>query len=179
MVLSSLHKQLLHNRFVLILIGLITIVIYSNIFNNPFTFDDRSSIVENSTIKNLPGFLIKGKLLEPRAIVDLTFALNYRIGGLNVFGYHLVNILIHILNGFIAYFLVRAVLKQQPELFHLSNNSILSHPIIQFGQFHYFQPLFLLRIRSRPRLSPTLRSDMHLWQLCFIWVPCFFLYTQE
>ena len=32
----------------------------------------------------------------------LSFAINYRIGGLDVFGYHLVNLIIHIANGFLV-----------------------------------------------------------------------------
>ena len=63
-------------------------------------------MVENKTIRDLSNYNSPGKLLNPRAIVDLTFALNYRAGKLNVFGYHLVNVLIHILNGFLVYFLV-------------------------------------------------------------------------
>ena len=98
--------------FVLILIGLSVLVIYSNIYNNPFVFDDVSNIVENETIRDLSNYLSPGNLLKPRAIVDLTFALNYRFGKLNVFGYHLVNVLIHILNGFLVFFLVSAILKQ-------------------------------------------------------------------
>jgi len=111
------HNTFLSNRFLspwfgLIVIGLSVLVIYSNIYNSPFVFDDVPRIVENSTIRDLSNFLSPDKLLEPRAIVDFTFALNYRFGKLNVFGYHLVNVLIHILNGFLVYILVSALLKQ-------------------------------------------------------------------
>jgi len=113
------HNLFLSNRFSshwlgLIVIGLSVLVIYSNIYNSPFVFDDGPRIVENSTIRDLSNYLSPDKLLEPRAIVDFTFALNYRFGKLNVFGYHLVNVLIHILNGFLVYILVSAVLKQGP-----------------------------------------------------------------
>ncbi len=125
---SFLKDQFSNNRFALVLIGFVAIVIYSNILGNPFVFDDRSSIVENGAIRDLSGFFTQGRLFEPRAVVELTFALNYRIGGLDVYFYHLVNILIHILNGFIAYFLVKAILKKRPELLHLSNTTIFEHP---------------------------------------------------
>ena len=111
------HNIFLSNRFAspwlaLIVIGFSVLVIYSNIYNSPFVFDDGPRIVKNSTIRDLSNFLSPGKLLEPRAIVDFTFALNYRFGKLNVFGYHLINILIHILNGFLVYVFASAFLKQ-------------------------------------------------------------------
>ena len=117
-----------NNRAALVLISLTAIVIYSNILGNPFVFDDRSSIVENIAIRDLCGFFSQGRLIEPRAVVDLTFALNYRLGGFDVFGYHVVNILVHILNGFVAYFLVLTVLKQRPKLLQLSNISAFGPP---------------------------------------------------
>jgi protein O-mannosyl-transferase len=41
-----------------------------------------------------------------RIVGFFTFAVNYRIHGDTVAGYHVVNLLIHILNGFLVYFLV-------------------------------------------------------------------------
>ena len=38
-----------------------------------------------------------------RVFAYFTFALNYYFGGLNVFGYHLVNLLIHIGSGLVLY----------------------------------------------------------------------------
>jgi len=110
--------------FGLILIGLSVFTIYSNIYNNPFAFDDEQRIVENKSIRNLTNYLSPGKLLQPRAVVDLTFALNYRFGKLNVFGYHLVNVMIHTLSGFLVYFLIFVILKQLPEFSTPSNSSI-------------------------------------------------------
>jgi len=131
----------LSNRFSSLWLGLIVIgfsvfVIYSNIYNSPFVFDDVPRIVENTTIRDLSNFLSPDKLLEPRAIVDFTFALNYRFGKLNVFGYHLVNVLIHILNGFLVYILVSALLKQE----HRGSNA--SAALI------YESPDFSIRITS-------------------------------
>jgi hypothetical protein len=83
----------------LILIVLVAAVIYSNIYHCPFIFDDGPNIVENYKIRDVGNYLSVQELLKPRAIVDLTFAVNYRFGKLNVFSYHLVNVLIHIING--------------------------------------------------------------------------------
>ncbi|UCF87620.1 MAG: tetratricopeptide repeat protein, partial [Nitrospiraceae bacterium] len=41
-----------------------------------------------------------------RYISSLTFALNYKLHGLHVFGYHVVNITVHILNALLLYLLI-------------------------------------------------------------------------
>lgn len=99
----------------LILIALSVFAVYSNAYNCPFVFDDERSIVEREVIRDLRDYASLERLLEPRAIIDLSFALNYRFGKLEPFGYHLVNILIHILNGFLVYWLSLAVLGQLSE----------------------------------------------------------------
>ncbi|MBI2340885.1 MAG: tetratricopeptide repeat protein [Deltaproteobacteria bacterium] len=88
---------------VLILLALVAVLIYSNTFSSPFHFDDRLNLVENPQIKNLANFR---DFSGTRYVGFLSFALNYHFGGLNVFGYHLVNILIHITNGFLVYSLI-------------------------------------------------------------------------
>ena len=96
----------------LILIILVAACIYSNIYNFPFVFDDVPRIKENIRIRDLSDFFSFDQLVKPRAIVDLTFALNYKWGRLNVFSYHLTNVLIHIINGFLVYFLALTVFKR-------------------------------------------------------------------
>ena len=95
----------------LILIPLAAVVIYSNIYHYPFIFDDIRIIAENPKIRDLMGYFSLAQFPGPRAVVDLTFALNYRFGKLGVFGYHLVNVLIHTINGFLVYFLALTILK--------------------------------------------------------------------
>lgn len=89
------------------LICLTAAVIYSNTFRVPFVFDDRHTIQENEKIRNPGNFYSRNVLQTPRPLVDFTFALNYHFGKLRVFGYHLVNLLIHIANGFLVFFLSR------------------------------------------------------------------------
>ena len=82
-------------------IALLTFIAYSNTFSSPFQFDDIPNIVENRQIRSLSNIprLLKGQ----RGVTEATFALNYAAGGLNVRGYHLVNLLIHIANAALAY----------------------------------------------------------------------------
>ena len=97
----------------LIAIGLIAgvaLLAYSNTFHVPFHFDDRPNITQNPNVQ-IKVFswdrierLIKYTYKESiRVFSYFTFALNYYFGGFNVFGYHLVNFLIHIASGIFLY----------------------------------------------------------------------------
>ena len=97
----------------LIAIGLIVgvaLLAYSNTFHVPFHFDDRPNITQNPNVQ-IKVFswdpierLIKNTYKESiRVFSYFTFALNYYFGGFNVFGYHLVNFLIHIASGIFLY----------------------------------------------------------------------------
>lgn len=83
------------------------ILIYSNTFQAGFHLDDVHSITENFSIRNLSNLSSIWGFSKTRFFTQLTFAMNYHCGGLNVFGYHVVNILIHIANGLLVFFLAR------------------------------------------------------------------------
>lgn len=101
-------------RASLVLFGIVFIVflgvlLYSNILHAPFVFDDYNSIVNNEKIKN-PNELLRG-FSENRYLALASFSFNYAAGGLNPFGYHLVNNLIHVINALLVYYLVGITFK--------------------------------------------------------------------
>jgi Flp pilus assembly protein TadD len=97
------------------LLVLEVLAVYSNSLNGPFVFDDVPSIVENESIRQLgtaltpPGGV--GETVAGRPVLNLSFALNYAAGGLNVRGYHWVNLLIHATAGLMLFGLVRRTLR--------------------------------------------------------------------
>jgi tetratricopeptide (TPR) repeat protein len=106
----------------LVLIAVLGLVAYSNTFDVPFHFDDKYKIVDNPAIKDLRYFVhpseAKGftgfglyNALKQRYMGYLSFALNYKIHGLEVTGYHITNLAIHILNAVLLYFLVVLTFK--------------------------------------------------------------------
>ena len=99
--------------FSLVLLALVGIAAYSNSFDVPFTFDDEQAIATNDIIKELSRFSAgQGLHYNPRRIVGyLSLALNYRYNGLEVFGYHLVNLAIHLAASFLVFALAALVLK--------------------------------------------------------------------
>lgn len=104
-----------HKRFNLIAFGIIAVMVlvaYSNTFKADFHFDDNPSIVENWQIKqlNMTNFLnlLKG---GTRPVVNLSLLLNYQLSGLNVVGWHIFNISLHIFNSIFVYLLIQWTLK--------------------------------------------------------------------
>jgi len=98
----------------LILLGLIGIillgaVLYSNILNAPFVFDDHISIKENDSIRSIAESF--KNISSNRYLVLLSFAFNYAAGGLKPFGYHLINNIIHVINALLVYYLVILTFK--------------------------------------------------------------------
>jgi protein O-mannosyl-transferase len=102
--------------FLIVCAGL---MVYSNTFKAPFIFDDRINIVTNEALTDVGNFLHPAKLMEisahstnlkyaimTRIVGYFTFALNYSVHGLNVTGYHIFNLAVHIVNSLLVYFLV-------------------------------------------------------------------------
>lgn len=106
-------KFLARPWFQLLLIALVGALAYSDTFQVPFVFDDRTSILENQAIADLGRFLAgEGLAYNARRFVGyLSFALNYRLGGLNVAGYHAVNLAIHICTAWLVAALARLALR--------------------------------------------------------------------
>ncbi len=110
---SKLFSGLFANPlFALMLIAGITLVIYSNTYEVPFVFDGKLQIEKNEKIRDLNQYVSLKCIKSHRPLVAFSFALNYRLGALNPYGFHLVNTFIHIINGILAYFLALNVFRR-------------------------------------------------------------------
>lgn len=85
-----------------------TLAVYYPAFNAPFIFDDGMYIIKNPVVAELKNFWPPS---GPRYLGYLSFALNYRFGGLDPFGYHFANVAVHIANVFLVYLLVELTFK--------------------------------------------------------------------
>ena len=106
---NLVSRQAIH----LLIIFIIGFLAYSNTFHGPFQWDEADYIVNNPFIKSLDYFMQPSRgagllddALVSRYIGYLTFALNYQFDGLNVTGYHIVNLAIHLVNAMLVYFFV-------------------------------------------------------------------------
>ena len=113
----------------LILIAIVGTLAYSNSFSVPFQFDDDAYIVNNPIIRTFDYFTAPWEVttlirhsptslppalrfaLITRSIGYFSFAVNYRLNGLDVAGYHIFNLIIHILSGMLVFLILHAILK--------------------------------------------------------------------
>jgi hypothetical protein len=86
--LSSFHvMKPRRQKLALAAVLLLTAVVYARGLHGEFQFDDRHTIQWNQKIRDIDGFLHAPPILEilrgDRVLTNLTFALNYRMGGLD------------------------------------------------------------------------------------------------
>jgi tetratricopeptide (TPR) repeat protein len=92
-----------------LLLAVVVLVLYANSFSVPFLFDDYFEISRNPMVKAIEPPL--DYLTRARGIPAFTIALNYRLGGFDLWGFHLVNVLVHLANGLLVYALVLRTLR--------------------------------------------------------------------
>lgn len=87
-------------------------LVYANSLSSPFIFDDQNSIVRNPAIRSFARILsdASDSPVAGRPVVALTLAINFRLGQLDVRGYHLTNLLIHLCAALLLFGLIRRTL---------------------------------------------------------------------
>ena len=96
-----------YNLLFIIAILIAGIIAYSNSFDCSFHFDDNNVFNDIKSRVTVGSASIGDwlRLFPSRPIGILTFALNYNIHKLDVWGYHLVNLIIHLINAFLVWWL--------------------------------------------------------------------------
>ena len=113
------YKSVLHCTLLVIVIS----ICYGHTLNHSFQFDDHPNILEKRALlpEKLSWVEIKPSLYNydegvpgrkiHRPVARFSFAINYYFNRFDVRGYHITNILIHILSSIILYFLFKTVLS--------------------------------------------------------------------
>ena len=103
---------------VMAILACLAILLYFNSFKVPWQFDDRPNIVDNPGVhlhtlssERLLRIITSSYSESLRFFSYFTFALNFYLGELNVFGYHLVNLLIHITTGVLVFWFILLTLS--------------------------------------------------------------------
>lgn len=132
------------------------ILAFYGTLHSPFHYDDAHAIVENPYIKDLSNFqeMVGIQNIFNRSALLFSFAVNQHIGELEVFGYHLVNILIHILSTILWFFLVKQFIYIEP----LEKRALLKFLPLVCAVIHLLNPLnvqAVTYISSRSSLLAT------------------------
>ncbi|HOD35323.1 MAG TPA: tetratricopeptide repeat protein [Syntrophales bacterium] len=112
-------KSLTGKKYGLVFVTLLLVLlaIYGNSFNALWHFDDFDNIVNNRQVhlKNLSWTELKNTLYFlghiSRPAARLSFGLNYYFGRLDVFGYHVVNVTLHLLSSFLLFLVIHRTLN--------------------------------------------------------------------
>ncbi len=105
-----------HPALAALLVLVVVVAAWSGSFSAPFELDDHNSIIDNATILHLwpPAWLqppaTAGETVSGRPVLNLSFAIDYALGGLDVRGYHITNLLIHVSAALLLFGIVRRTL---------------------------------------------------------------------
>jgi len=96
------------------LLALAALVAYHNSLNGPFIFDDNRSIAENLEIRHFATTLRESPSTLTgigRPLLRISLWVNYALGGLDVRGYHTLNLILHVLASWTLFGLGRRILE--------------------------------------------------------------------
>lgn len=106
----------------IILIAIVGFACYFNAFSVPFIWDDVALVSDNPLIKDIRYLgrifsrdvfiLASEESAFYRPLQTISYMLDYHIWGLNPFGYHLTNIILHILVAVLVYLFVSSIMYQ-------------------------------------------------------------------
>ena len=155
-------KELLRRTpLVLILAG--GLALFAHTLGHSFHYDDTHSIVDNPHLRTLTGipnffvdpgaFSVMPEARMYRPLLLTTYAINYALGGYEVWGYHLVNLALHLANAWLVWLLGYRLVGRGAWLACLF---FLCHPVVS-------EPVNY--ISSRSALLATL---FYLWGLWWV-----------
>ena len=108
--------------FHLLLVVFFGLLAYSNTFNASFNFDDVANILGNPVVRSVAPFADPMAVKGARVVGELSFALNYRLHGFAVPGYHLVNLAIHLGTALLVYAMTK------PDSFRIERSANINAP---------------------------------------------------
>lgn len=106
--------------FIFFFLSTILLFSYFQTLPYPFSFDDQTHIIENTGIKinsftasEFNHAITTGYPTRP--VATLSLALNYLAGQFNPSGYRFVNLIIHLINGILVFFLLKKTCELAPD----------------------------------------------------------------
>ncbi len=156
--------------------------VYWPSLNSPFVFDDSGSVTDNPSIVRLwprigdskhPGPLNPPAELPTsgRPLVNLSLAINYYIGRLDPVGYHVFNLVVHVLSALLLMGIVRRTLQLdyfQGRFAHTGD--LLGFLVALMWELHPLQTETVVYVTQRTELMvgcvylTTLYASLRYWQ---------------
>jgi len=121
---DELKTARLYSLISIALIIFTGLLVYSNSFGLGWHYDDEPNILYNPAIKDIHNLKAIWGFDTSRFLSVFSIALNYHFGGVLVFGYHVVNLIIHITAACLVWLMV-SLFFQTPVLKNFNNKSAL------------------------------------------------------
>jgi tetratricopeptide (TPR) repeat protein len=136
------------------------VILFFATVHSPFLYDDSHAIEDNPYIKNLSQFqqMVGVQNIFNRPILLLTFSVNNALGQLDVFGYHLINIMLHLCVGIVLYFLTMELVTIEK----LSLSKIFQRLPLVVSLIHIFNPINIQSITYLSSRSSVLVTFFYL-----------------
>ncbi|MFN9368558.1 MAG: tetratricopeptide repeat protein [Planctomycetia bacterium] len=99
-----------------LLVAAVVCAAYAPAMRGEFLFDDLSEIVTNPAVRTVwppTRSMFSGGELPHRPLPYFTFAVNHALGGLEPFGYHVFNVVVHLANGWLLWWVVSWTLARR------------------------------------------------------------------
>jgi hypothetical protein len=183
-----------------ILISCLGIIVYSNSFLCSFHFDDNPFIIDNPFIRNIHHLQTIWAGYPCRFITYLSYAFNYHYHRLDVAGYHLFNLAVHIGSACLVWWLTLLTLSTpalKDSLTESKHRNIIalfaglifvSHPLQTEGVTYIYQraasmaTLFYLAslcFYVKSRLLQDNRSFYYHYYICSLLMAVLAMFTKE
>src|SRR5438874_4003809 len=94
---------------------ILTVATYANSLRGAFVFDDLQIVMQNSALMNVKTFgdvVLLAMREGSRKLLFFSYGLNYYWGGLQTFGYHVLNVVLHVVNVLLVYGIILEVLGE-------------------------------------------------------------------
>jgi len=121
--------------FLIVIAGLL---IYGNSLNGKFVWDDDHLIKDSPYVKNLanlPKAFVKTAVVSQpgyvafyRPVQTATYAIDHSLWKLNACGYHLTNVILHILAALALYWLINLLFRDRPVAL-IASMLFIAHPV--------------------------------------------------
>jgi hypothetical protein len=102
--MSQEERQLF---FAWLVLAAMVVVGFSAGLHGEFTYDDKVEVIGNETVRAASNWQSILAYNWARPLVLGSFAVNYQVGGVEPFSYHLFNMLVHVANAGLALLVLR------------------------------------------------------------------------
>ena len=88
-------------------------LVYVNALDNPFVYDDFRTVLNNPSIEDIwaVSAIVYREMTRP--VVNFSYALDRAISGGSLLGYHVTNVLLHVLNVLLLFQIARRTVEDQ------------------------------------------------------------------